>query len=69
MDRALKCSVEDLPTLEPIEEIMATSIFESFDSGLEEDIEKIREEVIEADEDSDLRLSLSPYLLGLDMLS
>ena len=52
VNRALKSSVEDLSTLEPIEEIMATSIFESFDSGLKEDIEKIREEVIEAEEDS-----------------
>jgi len=43
--------VEDLPTLEPIEEIMATSIPESLDSDLEEDIEENSEEVIEADED------------------
>ena len=35
MDRALTCSVEELPILEPIEEIMATSTFESFDSDLE----------------------------------
>jgi len=48
---------------------MAASVSESFDSDLEEDIEENPEEVIEADEDSDLRLSLSPYLLGLDMLS
>ena len=45
--------MEDLPTLEPIEEIMATFTFESFDLDLEEDIEKILEEVIEAEEDSD----------------
>ena len=51
VDRALKCSVEDLPTLEPIEEIMATSVPESFDSDLEEDIEENLEEVIKADED------------------
>ena len=31
VDRALKCLVEDLPTLEPIEEIMATFVPESFD--------------------------------------
>jgi len=29
VDRALKCSVEELPTPEPIEEIMATSTFEA----------------------------------------
>ena len=51
MDRALICSVEDLPTSEPIEEIMATSTFVSFNSDLEEDIEENPEEVIEADED------------------
>ena len=51
VDRALKCSVEDLPTLEPIEEIRATSVFESLDSDLEEDIEENSKEVIEADED------------------
>ena len=45
VDQALKCSVEDLPIPEPIEEIMATSTFESFDSDLEEDIEEIPEEV------------------------
>jgi len=39
MDRALTCSVEDLPIPEPIEEIMATSTFEFVDSNLEEDIE------------------------------
>ena len=50
MDRALKCSVEDLPTPEPIEEIMATSILESFDSDLEEDIEEMPEEVSDADD-------------------
>jgi hypothetical protein len=50
VDRALKCSEEDLPTPEPIEEIMATSTFESFDSDLEEDIEEIPEEVIKAEE-------------------
>ena len=45
--------MEDLPTPEPIEEIMATSTLESFDSDLEEDIEENpEEEVIEADEDS-----------------
>ena len=53
MDRALKCSVEDLPTPEPIEEIIATSTLESFDLNLEEDIEENPEEVIEVDGDSD----------------
>ena len=53
MDRALKCSVEDLPTPEPIEEIMATSTFESFDSNLEVDFEEMPEEVSDAEEDSD----------------
>ena len=53
VDRALKFSVEDLPTPEPIEEIMATSTLESFDLNLEEDSEENPEEVIEADEDSD----------------
>ena len=43
MDRALKCSVEDPPTPETIEEIMATSTLESFDSDLEEYIEEISE--------------------------
>ena len=52
VDQALKCSVEDPPTLEPIEEIMATSTLESFDSDLEEDIEETPKEVIEEDEDS-----------------
>jgi len=52
IERALKWSVEDPPTLEPIEEIMATSILESSDSDLEEDIEGNPEEVTEADEDS-----------------
>ena len=52
VDRALTCSVEDLPILEPIEEITATSTFESFDSDLEEDIEKIMEEVSDAKEES-----------------
>ena len=52
VDQALNCSAEDPPTLEPIEEIMATSTLESFDSDLEEDIEETPEEVIEADEDS-----------------
>ena len=51
VDRALTCSVEDFPTLEPIDEIMATSTFESFDSDLEEDIEEISEEVSDAEED------------------
>ena len=48
MDRALKCSVEDLPIPEPIEEIMATSTYESFDSDLEEDIDEMSEEVSDA---------------------
>ena len=51
MDRALKCSVEDLPTLEPVKEIMATSVLESLDSDLEEDIKENPKEVIEPDED------------------
>ena len=51
MDRALTCSVEDLPIPEPIEEIMTTSAFESFDSNLEEDIEEMLEEVSDAEED------------------
>jgi len=59
VDRALKCSVEDLPTPELIKEIMATSTFESFDSDLEEDIEKIPKEVIEIEEDSDETFELS----------
>ena len=51
MDRALTCSVEDLPIPEPIEEIMTTSAFESFDSDLEEDIDEMPEEVNNAEED------------------
>ena len=52
VDRALTSSVEDLPIPEPIEKIMATSTFESFDSDLEEDIEEMPEEVSDAEEDS-----------------
>ena len=52
VDRALTCSVEDLPIPEPIEEIMATSTFESFDSDLEEDIKEMPEEVSDAEEES-----------------
>ena len=52
VDRALTCSVEDLPIPEPIEEIMATSTFEFFDLGLEEDIEEMPEEVSDAEEES-----------------
>ena len=52
MDRALTCSVEDLPIPEPIEEIMVTSAFESFDSDLEEDIEEMPEEVSDAEKES-----------------
>ena len=59
VDRALKCSVEDLPTPEPIEEIMAISTFESFDSVLEEDIEEIPKEVIKAEEDSEETFELT----------
>ena len=55
----MTCSVEDLPIPEPIEEIMATSTFESFDSDLEEDIEKIPKEVIETEEDSGETFELS----------
>ena len=51
LDRVLTCSVEDLPILEPIEEIIATSTFESFDSDLEKDIEEMSEEVSDAEED------------------
>jgi hypothetical protein len=50
MDRALTCSVEDLPIPEPIKEIMATSAFESFDSNLKEDIEEMLEEVSDAED-------------------
>ena len=53
IERALKCSVEDPPILEPIEEMMATSVLESFDSDLEEDIEEMPEEVSDAEEDPD----------------
>ena len=51
VDRALICSVEDLPIPEPIEEIMANSTYESFDSDLEEDIEEMPEEVSDAKEE------------------
>ena len=45
--------MEDPPTIEPIEEVMATSILNSSDSDLKGDIEgNTKEEVIEADEDS-----------------
>ena len=59
VDRALKYSVEDPPTLEPIKEIMAISVLESSDSDLEEDIEGNSEEVIEADKDSNETFELS----------
>ena len=52
LDRALTGSVEDLPIPEPIEEIMATSTFEFFDSDLEEDIGEMPEEVSNAEEES-----------------
>ena len=52
VDRALTCSVEDLPIPEPIEEIMATSTSEFFNLGLEEDIEEMSEEVSDAEEES-----------------
>jgi hypothetical protein len=59
IDRAINCSVEDPPTFEPIEEVMATSVLESSDSDLEEDIEgNLEEEVIEADEDSNKTFDL-----------
>ena len=45
--------MEDPPTIEPIEEVMATSILNSSDSDLKEDIEGNPEEVIKEDEDSD----------------
>ena len=51
VDRALTCSVEDLPIPEPIKEIMATSTFESFNSDLEKDIKDMSEEVSDAEED------------------
>src|SRR6185312_4197521 len=53
VDRALTCLVEDLPIPEPIEEIMASSTFESFDLDLKEDIVEMPEEVSDAEEDSD----------------
>ena len=45
--------MEDPPTIEPIEEVMATSILNSSDSDLKEDIEGNPEEVIKEDEDFD----------------
>ena len=65
VDRALKCSVEDLPTLEPIEEIMGISVPKSLDSDLEEDIKENPEGVIEVDEDPNETFELP----DLDMLS
>ena len=50
--RATNCVVEDPSAIEPIEEVMATSVLESFDSDLEEDIEGNPEEVIKEDKDS-----------------
>ena len=58
IDRAINCSVEDPPILEPIKEVMATSIHESSDSNLEEDIEGKSGEVIEANEDSNKTVEL-----------
>ena len=45
--------MEDPPTIKPIEEVMATSILNSSDSDLKEDIEGNPEEVIKEDEDFD----------------
>ena len=50
--------MEDPPILEPIKEVMATSIHESSDSNLEEDIEGKSGEVIEANEDSNKTVEL-----------
>ena len=44
--------MEDPPILEPIKEVMATSILKSSNLDLEEDIEGNLEEVIKVDEDS-----------------
>ena len=41
------------PYYQPIKEIMATSVSKCLDSDLEEGIEEIPEEVIDAEEDSD----------------
>jgi len=71
--------VEDLPAIEPVEEVMATSNLDPFDSDLERDVEGSPEEVIEDDKDSDKTFGLPEirkpsrtpnlYLLGSDMLS
>ena len=51
--RAIHCSMEDPPTIEPIEEVMATSILDTPDSDLERDNEGKIEEVTTEDEYSD----------------
>ena len=66
IDRALKCSVEDPPILEPIEKIMATSVLETFESDLEKDIEGNPEEDIETDEDSNETFKLPEAEKPLD---
>ena len=53
ISRSTNYLVEDPPTIEPIEEVMATSILNSSDSDLKEDIEGNPEEVIKEDEDFD----------------
>ena len=51
--RAIHCSTEDPPTIEPIEEVMATSILDTPDSDLERDNEGKIEDVTTEDEYSD----------------
>ena len=45
--------MEDPPTIEPIEEVMATSTLDVPDSDIEKDVEPITEGAIEEDEESD----------------
>ena len=51
--RAIHFSMEDPPTIEPIEEVMATSILDRPDSNLERDDKGKIKEVTEEDEYSD----------------
>jgi hypothetical protein len=45
--------MEDPPTIEPIEEVMATSTLDAPNSVIEKDVKPITEGVIEEDEESD----------------
>ena len=53
ISRSTNYLVEDPPTIEPIEEVMATSTLDAPNSDIEKDVKPITEGVIEEDEESD----------------